>query len=82
LDRPVIRKAEGGERELVPMSWVFVRLQHGYAPKRVTNVRDDQIQTNRFWTPSFQQRLAKAMVNFSCPLKRSPERALSRELHS
>jgi putative SOS response-associated peptidase YedK len=43
---PVIRKAEDGERELVPMSWGFVLLQPGKAPRRVTNVRDDKILTS------------------------------------
>jgi putative SOS response-associated peptidase YedK len=38
------------------MSWGFVLLQDGKAPRRVTNVRDDKILTSRFWTPSFQQR--------------------------
>ena len=45
---PVIRKAEDGERELLPMSWGFVLLQDGKAPRRVTNVRDDKILTSRF----------------------------------
>ena len=45
---PVIRKAEDGERELVPMSWGFVLLQDGRAPRRVTNVRDDKILTAGF----------------------------------
>ena len=40
---PVIRKADDGERELLPMSWDFVLLQDGKAPRRVTNVRDDKI---------------------------------------
>ena len=44
----VVRKAEDGERELVPMSWGFVLLQDGKAPRRVTNVRDDNILTSRF----------------------------------
>ena len=42
---PVIRKADDGERELLPMSWGFVLLQDGKAPRRVTNVRDDKILT-------------------------------------
>ena len=45
---PVIRKADDGERELLPMSWGFVLLQDGKAPRRVTNVRDDKILTSRF----------------------------------
>ena len=34
---PIVRKAEDGERELTWLSWGFVRLEHGRAPKRVTN---------------------------------------------
>ena len=37
---PVARKADDGERKLVPMSWGLVLLQPGKAPRRVTNVRD------------------------------------------
>ena len=33
---PVVRKAGDGKRELVPMSWGFVLLQPGKAPRRVT----------------------------------------------
>jgi hypothetical protein len=43
----VIPKADDGERELVPMSWRFVLLQDGKAPRRVTNVRDDKIRKPR-----------------------------------
>jgi putative SOS response-associated peptidase YedK len=53
---PVIRRAEDGERELVQMSWGFVLLQPGKAPRRVTNVRDDKILNSRFWKPSFEAR--------------------------
>lgn len=56
LYTPVIRQAADGERELVPMSWGFVLLQAGKAPRRVTNVRDDKILTSKFWTPSFETR--------------------------
>lgn len=52
---PVVRLAEDGERELVTLSWGFVLLRDGYAPKRVTNTRDDKIDT-RFWRASFEQR--------------------------
>ena len=45
----MIRKADDGERELLSMSWGFVLLQDGKAPRRVTNVRDDKILTSRFW---------------------------------
>jgi putative SOS response-associated peptidase YedK len=53
---PVVRYSADGERELVLMTWGFMRLQEGRAPRPVTNVRDDQIQTNPFWRDSFRQR--------------------------
>ena len=31
-------------------------LREGYAPKRVTNVRDDQILRSTFWRGSFEER--------------------------
>ena len=40
-DAPVVRPTADGERELVTMSWGFVLLQAGKAPRRVTNVRDE-----------------------------------------
>ena len=52
---PVVRYADDGEREIVLMTWGFMRLEKGRAPKPVTNVRDDQIQTNPFWRDSFSQ---------------------------
>lgn len=52
---PVVRLAEDGERELVELSWGFVLLQPGKAPRRVTNTRDDKV-TGRFWKPSFEHR--------------------------
>ena len=63
---PVIRKADDGERELLSMSWGFVLLQEGKAPRRVTNVRDDKILTSRFWTPSFQQRRCLVPASSYC----------------
>ncbi len=53
---PVVRSAADGERELVTMSWGFVLLQDGRAPRRVTNVRDDKILTSGFWRGSFEER--------------------------
>ena len=38
------------------MSWGFVLLQNGRAPKRVTNVRDDKILKSKFWRGSFEER--------------------------
>lgn len=54
-DAPVVRRVEGGERELVTMSWGFVLPQPGKAPRRVTNARDDKAMT-RFWKASVAQR--------------------------
>ena len=53
---PVIRLAEDGERELIQMSWGFVLLQQGKAPRRVTNVRDDKLRSSAFWRGSFVER--------------------------
>ena len=52
---PVVRRASDGERELIMMSWGFVLLQDGKAPRRVTNTRDDKVQS-RFWRASIEQR--------------------------
>ena len=52
---PVVRMASDGERELVTMSWGFVLLQDGRAPKRVTNTRDDKV-SSRFWRASLETR--------------------------
>jgi putative SOS response-associated peptidase YedK len=52
---PVVRSAPDGDREMVMMSWGFMLLQQGRAPKPVTNVRDDKVTTG-FWRESFQTR--------------------------
>src|SRR5688572_8957547 len=52
---PIIKRSEDGARELLLRSWGFVLLRDGYAPKRVTNARDDKIAT-RFWKDSFEKR--------------------------
>ena len=36
---PVVRQSDDGEREIVLMSWGFLRLEKGRAPKPVTNGR-------------------------------------------
>lgn len=51
---PIVRETEG-ERELVTMPWGFVLLQPGRAQKRVTNTRDDKINSP-FWRQSFERR--------------------------
>jgi len=53
---PVVRQSADGEREVVMMSWGFMLLQNGRAPRPVTNVRDDKILTSTFWKSSFQLR--------------------------
>jgi putative SOS response-associated peptidase YedK len=52
---PVVRLAEDGARELEAMSWGVVLPQEGRAPRRVTNARDDKLDS-RFWRPSFERR--------------------------
>jgi putative SOS response-associated peptidase YedK len=44
-----------GEREMVLRTWGFILLRDGYAPKRVTNTRDDKART-KFWKDSFETR--------------------------
>jgi putative SOS response-associated peptidase YedK len=63
---PVVRYADDGEREIVLMTWGFMRLEKGRAPKPVTNVRDDQIQTNPFWRDSFRQRRCLVPASSFC----------------
>ena len=53
---PVVRGAPDGEREIIMMSWGFMLVQSGRAPRPVTNVRDDKILTSRFWKSSFEER--------------------------
>ena len=65
-DAPVIRATSDGERELVTMSWGFVLLQDGKAPRRVTNVRDDKVLTSNFWKPSFEQRRCLVPASSYC----------------
>jgi putative SOS response-associated peptidase YedK len=52
---PIIKQSADGERELVMRSWGFILLRDAYAPKPVTNTRDDKLQT-KFWKDSFEQR--------------------------
>jgi len=53
---PVIRLADDGERELVSLSWGYVRREPGKSPGRVVNTRDDQVRGNPFWRDSFAKR--------------------------
>jgi putative SOS response-associated peptidase YedK len=52
---PIIKQSEDAERELVVRSWGFILMRDGYAPKRVTNTRDDKAYT-KFWKDSFEKR--------------------------
>jgi putative SOS response-associated peptidase YedK len=49
---PVVRQTSDGAREIVRMSWGFMLLQNGRAPRPVTNVRDDTILKSSFWKAS------------------------------
>jgi putative SOS response-associated peptidase YedK len=53
---PVVRSAEDSERELAMLSWGFVLLFDGRAPRRVTNVRDDKLRRCSFGRPWFEVR--------------------------
>lgn len=70
---PIVRIAEDGEREMVPASWGFPLLRKGYAPKPVTNVRDDKVLTSSFWRPSFEARRCLVPASSYCePDSNSP----------
>ncbi len=62
---PVVRKAEDGEREISLLSWGFVLLQDGRAPKRVTNTRDDKVRSG-FWRDSFTTRRCLVPASSFC----------------
>ena len=63
---PIVRLATDGEREMVPASWGFPLLQKGYAPRPVTNVRDDKVLTSPFWRPSFEARRCLVPASSYC----------------
>jgi putative SOS response-associated peptidase YedK len=62
---PVVRNAADGEREVSLLTWGFVLLQDGRAPKRVTNTRDDKIK-GPFWSESFKQRRCLVPASSFC----------------
>lgn len=62
---PVVRRAEDGERELLELSWGFVLPQPGKAPRRVTNTRDDKMQS-AFWRDSVRKRRCLVPVTSFC----------------
>jgi putative SOS response-associated peptidase YedK len=71
-DAPVVRLAEDGDRELASLSWGFVLNLKDQAPKRVTNVRDDKLDS-RFWNASFRERRCLVPVtSFSEPKGKRP----------
>jgi putative SOS response-associated peptidase YedK len=63
---PVVRITTDGEREIVVMSWGFMLLQRGRAPRPVTNVRDDKILSSSFWKPSFEERRCLVPASSFC----------------
>jgi putative SOS response-associated peptidase YedK len=63
---PVVRLSADGEREIVTMSWGFMLLQNGKAPRPVTNVRDDKILTSSFWKSSFEERRCLVPASSFC----------------
>jgi putative SOS response-associated peptidase YedK len=63
---PVIRRSADGELELATMSWGFMLLQQGRAPRPVTNVRDDKILTSSFWKPSCEARRCLVPASSFC----------------
>jgi putative SOS response-associated peptidase YedK len=62
---PVVRNAEDGEHELVELSWGFVLPQAGRAPRRVTNTRDDKVQSS-FWRDSVRLRRCLVPASSFC----------------
>lgn len=68
----VIRQTDDGERELVELSWGYVLLLKGLAPKRVTNFRDDKLKSP-FWSGSFKERRCLVPVtSFAEPKGKRP----------
>jgi putative SOS response-associated peptidase YedK len=63
---PVVRGTADGEREIVTMSWGFMLLQNGRAPRPVTNVRDDKILLSSFWKTSFLERRCLVPASSFC----------------
>jgi putative SOS response-associated peptidase YedK len=60
-----VRKVDDGEREISLLSWGFVLLQDGRAPKRVTNTRDDKVRSG-FWRDSFATRRCLVPASSFC----------------
>jgi putative SOS response-associated peptidase YedK len=70
---PIVRLAPDGEREMVPAMWGYPLIRKGYAPRPVTNVRDDTVRTSPFWRPSFEARRCLVPASSYCePDSNSP----------
>jgi len=54
--RRSLRATADSEHKIETMSWGFVLLQNGKAPRPVTNVHDDTILKSSFWRSSFVER--------------------------
>jgi putative SOS response-associated peptidase YedK len=54
------------KREIVTMSWGFMRLEHAKSPRPITNARDDQVRTNPFWRDAFRQRRCLVPASSFC----------------
>jgi putative SOS response-associated peptidase YedK len=63
---PIVRWTTDGEREIVTMSWGFMLLHNGRAPRPITNVRDDKILTSSFWKASFEGRRCLVPASSFC----------------
>lgn len=66
---PVMRLSADSERELVQMNWGFLLVQEGKAPRRVVNVRDDNILKSKFWCGSFEERRCIVPASSYCEPK-------------
>jgi putative SOS response-associated peptidase YedK len=62
---PIIKQSADGERKLVMRSWGFILPRDGYAPKQITDTRDDKIIT-KFWKESFERRRCLVPASSFC----------------
>ena len=69
---PMVRRSQGGEREVLSLSWGSVLLPKDKAPKRVTNFRDDKLRS-AFWFGSLRERRCLVPVtSFAEPKGKKP----------
>ena len=78
---PVVRLAEAGGREMLPMSWGFLTAKTSkktgkpIAPAAWNNARADKVATNGLWKDSFLNRRCLVPASSFCEAKgRSPAR--------